>query len=191
MAITKVSNRRMLAAERRARALQMRLRNPRITLQQIGDELGVSKEAVRKMLLKELERVNEENGERIELMRARETAVLDELQGALWDHATAEGTEWDGTIPTDGEGRADTRALHQAITGEAQVKLAAVGAILNISKRRAKLWGLDMPMRSTVDHVVRVDSEDELRDKIFEKFEEMRERREQAQLPEYVVEASA
>ncbi len=112
--MSRSQSRALVAAERRARALQ--LRKEGASFNDIGAELGMSRSAAHKTVqrgLAELTRLAE--GEADEL-RAMELARLDALLNAVWPAAT------DGDLP-------------------------AVDRALKIGERRARLLGLDAPVK--------------------------------------------
>ena len=77
--------RRLLAATRRARAFELRLEHYSIV--EIAEDLGVSKQAVAKMLRRELGRLQELTEGDADKLRELEARRLDKLIRSRWDAA--------------------------------------------------------------------------------------------------------
>ena len=99
-----------------ATALEMRAR--RMKYSEIARELGCCTEAARQAVIRQFERLKEENAESAEEVRQQELESLDELEQRVLAHALS------------------------ADVSDPQT-LAAVDRVLRIKERRARLLGLD------------------------------------------------
>lgn len=173
----RISSRRLLAEQRRSRALDLRTKQ-RMSLREIARELDVSHEAVRKMINTELDRHAQANAEKVERMRTEETLALDAMQGAIWAQATQEVDLYmpgDDQLPRNSRGNIDMGALVSMVQAGTDNRIAAINTILRISKRRAMLHGLDMPQRRIIEGGTPI--EIDVRHRIVEKLETIRERK--------------
>ena len=79
------SARRTETAERKRQAVALRIAGA--TFEQIGERLGISKQAAHGLVVKALEATNKQTAETAEQLRAIELQRLDALQAALWADA--------------------------------------------------------------------------------------------------------
>ena len=77
--------RRTETAERKRQAVALRIAGA--TFEQIGERLGISKQAAHGLVVKALEATNKQTAETAEQLRAIELQRLDALQAALWADA--------------------------------------------------------------------------------------------------------
>jgi hypothetical protein len=108
---------RQAAAAREAQILELRLR--RVTFEQIGKSVGISKQAAHKAYLRSLSRIPNKLAR---MVRKEELEVLDRLEAEFW------------RIISSPAARADPDLV-----------LRAGGRILETLARRAKLFGLEAP----------------------------------------------
>jgi hypothetical protein len=86
---SKMSKRRVQARDNEQRAMELRKQG--WTLQRIGNSLGVSAEAVRKMIRRKLEELAESTKEDTIAYRQLELERLDALWSALWPKRSSPG----------------------------------------------------------------------------------------------------
>lgn len=120
--IAQTGKTRLTSAERRRRAWELRLEGQ--TLQQIGDELGVTKQAVHRMLQKALDEAAQLNIEAAEELRRIEDERLERRFARIVDLM---------------DNKTNAKTLM-----ELDSRLDA------ISTAKRKLWGLDAPTRTDV-----------------------------------------
>lgn len=121
--IAQTGKMRLTSAERRRKAWELRLEGR--TLQQIGDELGVTKQAVHRMLQKALDEAAQLNIEAAEELRRIEDERLERRFARIIDLM-------------------DTYKTNAKTLMELDARLDA------ISSAKRKLWGLDAPTRTDV-----------------------------------------
>lgn len=119
---SKTSKRNVQAAQRREEA--WKLRRAGWSLQQIATELGVSKSAVHKMIIGQLEESQATVSELARIERELQLERLDVLWNSLYSDAIAPQAS--------------------ALAGG---RLAIIDRLLKIAERRAKLLGLDAPTK--------------------------------------------
>jgi hypothetical protein len=120
---TKTGPENLLAAKRKLEVI--RLRRQGLTLREIGGKIGVSPARVHMILKDELSAINGECRESAEEERNLELGRLDDLHKALWK------TIFEGTP-------------------EPELKIKAIIAMLKVMERRARLLGLDAPVKAAV-----------------------------------------
>ena len=91
VALRPAIGRKVTAAERKVQAIE--LRKAGATYQAIGDQIGVSRQAVHKMIQATLREWNETTHDEAEEMRAIELERLDAMQVGLWSAATRGDTK--------------------------------------------------------------------------------------------------
>ena len=84
---TKRNKRRVIAAERRRRAMELRLTGA--SYAEIGDELGISRQAATRHVYKACEKLEAETAKKAEKYLKLELLRLDELLRAVWPQAEA------------------------------------------------------------------------------------------------------
>lgn len=87
MSESKTSGRRVSGAQRRREALRLRIEGR--TLQQIGDALGISRQAAGKHLKNAMAQLAEETREESELLRAIHAARIEHAISVLWPKVEA------------------------------------------------------------------------------------------------------
>lgn len=118
-ATSRSAPRKLLALAREARAVE--LRSKKRTLQQIADELGITKQGVQKVLDRAMAHDIDKISHEVGTLRARQLAEALELRGALFDIINA--------------------------GGEAADVVAAVKALVGVQQHEAKLVGAFAPER--------------------------------------------
>lgn len=121
-------------AERRAKALA--LRKAGATLDQIGQELGVTRQAVHKMLSIVLEKAAEEERESAKALRELQNQQLDEMQLGIWKEVRKGDEKKLDRMLRIMERRAKLNALDSpleidvSVKGEREVVLGAIAEAL-------------------------------------------------------------
>ena len=122
------------ALERREKAVNLRVTGA--TYRQIGDSLGVSGAQAYRIVQDSLRELAERTREHTERLRALELLRLDRWMLQLLPRAD----------PPDPALTAEQNAARQADQLRVRMREAA-NALLRISERRARLCGLDMPLK--------------------------------------------
>jgi transcriptional regulator with XRE-family HTH domain len=128
------------SVERKLTALDLRKRG--LTLAQIGERLGITKQSVHELISAALK---ESISESVDEIRAIEAEKLDALEALEWQRIYRD--------PPAREDYANKRDHDRALASfnNKRRKIGPhVALILKIMTRRAKLLGLDTPSRSTV-----------------------------------------
>lgn len=155
-----------IAEGRRRRAVQLRCEGK--TFRQIGQELGCSEprawEIYQKGIAKRADRetadqMRELENERLDEMsrRAREVLVRRHVivsQGKIVGRYVGIARDDDGEPVRDHDGK--VIPLYEELEDDAPV-LQALDRLLKIAERRAKLNGLDMPVRIEIENVSELD----------------------------------
>lgn len=176
---SRTSPRRVLAQQRREKAVELRIER-RWPLSRIAEELGISKQAVHKAINVALDTSIKETASKVDRMRVEETMALDRMQAAIWDQAVSEVSllmPADEDLPKNGKGNVDMQALVAMIQTGTDNRLKAINEILKISKRRAALHGLDMPVRSILEGSFQIEGQVNVRHELMSRFDQIRERR--------------
>ncbi|MGW1468565.1 hypothetical protein ACWCPT_29990 [Streptomyces sp. NPDC002308] len=119
-------------AGRRAQLVRLRRRGVRFDDQQILDLGYGSPASARKDLIRALEQNRDEEAAEVSIYRQQENERLDDLLKAAWPQAT----ELRPVLNREGDVVAN------------EIDLKAVDTVLKLMDRRAKLLGLDMPVKA-------------------------------------------
>lgn len=153
-------------AERRAEVLRLRLDG--LTLSQIGDRLGIRADSVHDIITRALRSMTKEPAE--ELLNL-ELARLDSLYAEAMNSVRAFTPVLHNgrvvQIPViDGNGQTvkdpDTGHPLTCIAQDRQPVLAGIACAVRLLERRAKLLGLDAPVRTQAQLTVKDDTESDL-----------------------------
>lgn len=150
-------------AERDAEAARMRARSR--TYQEIGDTLGVSRQAAHQMVKRALAAVLEEPAEelrqvelaKLDVLERAVTAVLERehlmvSHGRIVSRRTDQIEQRDGQDVTDIDG--NPVYIWEELKDDSPV-LAAADRLVKISESRRKLMGLDSPVKLAVSGIMR------------------------------------
>ncbi len=121
---SRTSKRKVISSDRRKEAWA--LRRMGWSLSQIAEKLEVSKQAVHKMIVAQLE----ENQAAVSELARVERELQAERLDVLWNNLYAE-------------------VINAAKAGNAVLNLGIIDRLLKIAERRAKLFGLDAPTKTT------------------------------------------
>lgn len=122
-----------LSRQRAARAWSLRCQGR--THQQIADDLGVTRQAVAKMLERESDRYLKECGADVARHKAAQDAILNETLSALLE-------SWRSSLPAPGGPPASPHSRNP--WGDPRYVEQARGVLADLRK----LWGLDAPVRT-------------------------------------------
>ena len=174
-------------AERRAEVLRLRLDG--LTLSQIGDRLGIRADGVHDIITRALRSMTKEPAE--ELLNL-ELARLDSLYAEAMNSVRAFTPVLHNgrvvQIPViDGNGQTvkdpDTGQPLTCIAQDRQPVLAGIACAVRLLERRAKLLGLDAPVRTQAQLTVTDDTESDLGRLSFEELKQYHSLLEKATRP--------
>ncbi len=124
----------VVAKERQRKAFE--LRKAGVTLQRIGDEMGISRQAVHKLIKREMQELNKLNAQDAEELRCVELERLDVMILALWDKVRDGDVAAIKAAVDIGKRRASLQGLDAPVQTEVDLGITVSRAEIDEARRK-------------------------------------------------------